>query len=300
MSQVAMQLRPEGHAAVDVQAEMDRLMARSIVFANGSPVASCLEHYARLARMYLKAGVVPDTHTRNRDEEQRISCVMVILMAADAIKMPHIQALAFMQVINNRVALWGDALPGLVRSSGKCHELTDVWEGTGDEMRCISTGGRYRTDKTVETCVRTFSVADAKKAGLWGKSGPWSNMPKRMLQMRARAFVVRDLWPDVLLGMGVVEELQDNETTEAATVESEAKNALEIMRARAAAPPAPIAPGWVAPAAPPPPEPPAPVEPPPAPKPEPKPRKSKGDANAEPTLEDLKASAEPPPWTDGK
>lgn len=34
----------------------------------------------------------------------------------------------------------------------------------------------------------TFSVADAKKASLWGKAGPWQQYPKRMLAMRARAF----------------------------------------------------------------------------------------------------------------
>jgi hypothetical protein len=56
---------------------------------------------------------------------------------------------------------------------------------------------------------RSFSVADAKKASLWGKAGPWSNYPKRMLQMRARSWALRDAFPDVLRGIGIKEEQHD-------------------------------------------------------------------------------------------
>jgi hypothetical protein len=55
----------------------------------------------------------------------------------------------------------------------------------------------------------TFTLEDAKTAGLWDKAGPWKNYPRRMLQMRARAFACRDSFPDVLKGIGVAEELQD-------------------------------------------------------------------------------------------
>src|SRR5690606_6210149 len=57
----------------------------------------------------------------------------------------------------------------------------------------------------------TFSVADAKKAGLWGKQGPWQQYPKRMLSMRARAFALRDGFADVLRGLGIAEEVQDHQ-----------------------------------------------------------------------------------------
>jgi hypothetical protein len=61
----------------------------------------------------------------------------------------------------------------------------------------------------------SFSVADAKKAGLWGKSGPWTQYPKRMLQLRARGFALRDAFPDVLKGLVTAEEAQDYPTTPA-------------------------------------------------------------------------------------
>jgi hypothetical protein len=64
--------------------------------------------------------------------------------------------------------------------------------------------------------VGRFSVADAKRAGLWGKSGPWTQYPRRMLQLRARGFALRDAFPDVLKGLVTAEEAQDYPATEAA------------------------------------------------------------------------------------
>ena len=47
------------------------------------------------------------------------------------------------------------------------------------------------------------------KAGLWAKSGPWTQYPKRMMQMRARGFALRDKFADALGGLITVEEAQD-------------------------------------------------------------------------------------------
>ena len=57
----------------------------------------------------------------------------------------------------------------------------------------------------------TFSVADAKKAGLWNKEGTWQKYPKRLLKFRARGFNLRDGWADIMKGMKSVEEVQDYE-----------------------------------------------------------------------------------------
>jgi hypothetical protein len=54
-----------------------------------------------------------------------------------------------------------------------------------------------------------FTVQDAKTADLWGKQGPWTQYPARMLKFRARGFVLRDTFGDVLKGFRTTEELQD-------------------------------------------------------------------------------------------
>lgn len=75
-----------------------------------------------------------------------------------------------------------------------------------DRTRAICTVWRKGQ---AEPTTRTFSIADAKRAKLWGKPGPWTEYPARMLQMRARSFALRDAFPDVLKGLRTVEELQD-------------------------------------------------------------------------------------------
>ena len=53
-----------------------------------------------------------------------------------------------------------------------------------------------------------FSMADAKRAGLASKD-VWKSYPRRMLQMRARGFALRDAFPDVLRGLVTAEEAAD-------------------------------------------------------------------------------------------
>ena len=69
--------------------------------------------------------------------------------------------------------------------------------------RCVT---RRRGDPDEKEAV--FSVADAKNADLWSKD-IWKKYPKRMLQMRARAFCLRDTYADVLGGLYIREELDD-------------------------------------------------------------------------------------------
>lgn len=121
------------------------------------------------------------------------------------------QGLQCIAVINGRPSIWGDAALALVQSSAVCEYVTESVEGDGDQM--VATCTAKRRGYPQPTVVR-FSVADAKKAGLWAKSGPWSQYPKRMLQLRARGFALRDCFPDVLKGLVTAEEAQDYPTPE--------------------------------------------------------------------------------------
>ena len=51
--------------------------------------------------------------------------------------------------------------------------------------------------------------ADANRAGLLNRSGPWKSYPDRMLKMRARGFALRDVFADALGGMISAEEAND-------------------------------------------------------------------------------------------
>lgn len=81
--------------------------------------------------------------------------------------------------------------------------------GGGVSLRASARGLLVGIPTREEPVERTFSEAAARRANLWGKSGPWQQYPERMLQMRARAFALRDVFCDVLRGLGSAEEQGD-------------------------------------------------------------------------------------------
>jgi hypothetical protein len=165
----------------------------------------------------------------------------------------------------------------LVRASGLAASIEERIEGTGPSDWVAICTVRRRGD--VHPVERRFSAEDARRARLWGKAGPWSDYPQRMLQMRARAFALRDVFADVLGGLYLREEIEGSE-------ESGETTEADVARARETAGASPFADGRADEArqqsssahgsgarpaskpkiiAPPPPEPPLPDAPPPEP-----------------------------------
>lgn len=127
--------------------------------------------------------------------------IMVAVQHGLELGLGPMQALQSIAVINGRPCLWGDAALGLAQAHP---DFLDIREWTeGDTAHCEI----KRKSRT--PVLRTFSDADAKAAGLLGKSGPWSQYKARMRQLRARAFALRDTFPDVLRGVSVREEQED-------------------------------------------------------------------------------------------
>lgn len=132
---------------------------------------------------------------------------MIRLQAGLELGLSPIWSLTNIMVVNGRPSVWGDGMLGLVLNHPECIDVIEDWEGEGDKMVASCT---VKREGRIEI-KRTFSVADAKQAGLWGKAGPWKTYPWRMLQMRARAFACRDAFADALRGLGSAEEQFDIE-----------------------------------------------------------------------------------------
>ena len=154
-----------------------------------------LDEAFRFADMLATSDLVP------KDFQRKPGNILVAMQWGAEVGLKPLQALQNIAVINGRPSLWGDAVIALVRSSPACEYVIE--EEDGDAAVC-----RVKRRGEPEQ-VRTFSMADAKTAGLAGKAGPWTQYPRRMRQMRARAFALRDVFPDVLKGLPVAEELID-------------------------------------------------------------------------------------------
>lgn len=184
----------EETTAVATRAPKPQIMA-------GGPVAALvpqsLDEAFRVSQAIAASGLAPKGM-------ERPETIMVAIMAGAELGLAPFQALQSFAVVNGRPTLWGDGLMAVARAQGI--RAAESIEGDGEGL--VATCEVTRPD-TGETILRTFSVADAKKAGLWGKAGPWQSYPKRMLQMRARAWALRDGCADMLRGFQIREEVED-------------------------------------------------------------------------------------------
>lgn len=136
---------------------------------------------------------------------QTPEAIMVAVQAGMEVGLSPFQALQGMAVINGRPSLYGDAALAVVSGHPDFEDIEETIEGTGEKMvaSCVI---RRKGRLPIK---RVFSVPDAKLAKLWGKVGPWTEYPNRMMQMRARSWAMRDSFADALKGVGVVEEQND-------------------------------------------------------------------------------------------
>jgi hypothetical protein len=122
-------------------------------------------------------------------------------------------------VANGQPNLYGDGFLAVIMASPVYRDHDEYFE-VGAQRRETLTAVDLQKDDTQAVCTfwrvgsarprtATFSIAKAKKAGLWSKAGPWSEYPDRMLKFRARGFAGRDAFPDILRGIRIDVEVAD-------------------------------------------------------------------------------------------
>lgn len=157
-----------------------------------------IEELLKYAEILSKSDLVP------KDFIGKPGNIIVAIQWGLEIGLQAMQAMQNIAVINGRPSLWGDSVIALVKASPLCEYVLEEVTETGATCKVKRRGELEQ--------VRYFTMDDAAKAGLKGKQGPWTQYPKRMLQMRARSWALRDVFPDVLKGMPIAEELQDMPT----------------------------------------------------------------------------------------
>lgn len=131
--------------------------------------------------------------------------ILVAMQMGAEVGLSPMAALQSIAVINGKPSVYGDAALAIVQAHPSYENHREWFDGEGDKKVAWCEIKRRGQDPSRQK----WSVDDAKKAGLWGKEGPWRQYPDRMLQMRARGFALRDRFADALRGMILVEEAGD-------------------------------------------------------------------------------------------
>jgi hypothetical protein len=180
----------------------------------------------KFSEMLAKSQMVPRQYHGKPED------VLVAIQWGCEVGLAPLQSLQNIAVINGKPSIYGDAAMALVLASPVCEGIEESIEGEGTPNPVAVCIARRRGRAPVES---KFSVEDAKRAGLWGKQGPWTAYPKRMLAMRARGFAIRDCFADVLKGLITAEEAQDYPDDRKASnvVKMPTKNPLDALAAPA-------------------------------------------------------------------
>jgi len=162
----------------------------------------------RIANVVVQARMAPKTL-------DTVEKAMVAILHGLEVGLTPMNALQSIAVINGRPTIWGDGAIGLIRASGLLEWMRESLSEVDGVLTATCT---LKRKGDPEPAVGTFSLADARTAGLLTKDGPWQTYPKRMLQARARAWPLRDTFADVLKGLHIREEVEDMTRNEVAPV----------------------------------------------------------------------------------
>lgn len=153
------------------------------------------------ATMVCKTELAPKAY-RGKPEDATIAIIYGM-----EIGLPPLASLQNIAVVNGSPAVYGDGQISLVQASGKYeyHKSSYRGEFPNDDFTAIFEVKRIGVKESV---VKEYSIADAKRAGLWNKAGTWTTNPKLMLLYKPKSYALREAFADILKGMHSAEEME--------------------------------------------------------------------------------------------
>jgi hypothetical protein len=161
-----------------------------------------------LSNIYFKSGLAP-SHLKNPES------IYISFRWAISLNIDPFLGMRDIFVIDNIPTLRTEAAIALVEASGFCENIEQYWEGEKgtDSYTAVCKVKAYGRKEHISR----FSVADAKLAKLWEKKhttskgivdSSWVTYRWRMMMYRAVGFALRDVFPHVLRGCKLKEEVE--------------------------------------------------------------------------------------------
>ena len=138
-------------------------------------------------------------------KEMNTAGILVAIQMGAELGLPPMASVQNIAVINGRPSIWGDAALAVCQQHPNYLDIDEEW----DEATQTATCKVYTVKRGMERpIVRTWSRKDNEVAGLEG-GNVHKKFPKRMKQMRARSFALRDTFPGALRGLLTAEEAME-------------------------------------------------------------------------------------------
>lgn len=140
-----------------------------------------------------------------------------------------VTVLASTYIVKGKLSMFGPLPAMLAQRSGLCEWTQECWLWDGEEFATLPPAVdaldvkdwpnglaavfRAKRKGSPELAERVFSVAQAKRAGLWNSTDNWRKRPDSMLMARARGHVYTYTFADALYGGVVLEPDEEIDRT---------------------------------------------------------------------------------------
>lgn len=169
---------------------------------------------ARVESAQLADPYAPDTFDRAMQIAENIAksrlfgittkeAAFVVLATGHELGLSPMQSLRGIHVIEGRPSPSADMVAAIVIKSGLAEYFREVSTTDTESTWETKRKGNGETRRTY-----TYTIKDAEAAGLVKPNSNWFKYRRRMLAARAKAFLGRDVYPDLLLGLITAEEMQ--------------------------------------------------------------------------------------------
>lgn len=166
---------------------------------------AAFEHTWRVAKAFSMSQMVPP-HFQQKPE----NC-MVALMMAQQLEVNPLLALQNLTVISGRPGFNAQFAIALANRRGPfAGPITWTSKGQGDGLQVTAQAVIKATGESVSVMV---SMEMAKAEG-WTKNTKYRSIPEQMLRYRSATWLIRLYCPEVLLGFGTSDELEDTSSAQ--------------------------------------------------------------------------------------
>lgn len=161
-------------------------------------VPKTLDEAMAFAQMIAKSDLAP------KDFRDKPANVLIAMQMGAEVGLSPMASIQNIAVINGRPSIWGDSMLALCQVHPEFEGIDEHFDEKGSAICTVRRRG-------YEPHTQVFTLQDVVTGGYANKSGPWQTSKKRMMQMRARAFALRDRFADALRGLCMAEEAMDLE-----------------------------------------------------------------------------------------
>jgi hypothetical protein len=161
------------------------------------------DHVFRISQIFADSDLVPE-HFKKKPQN-----VFIALQMAERLGLDAMLAIQNIHVIKGKPALSSQMLIGLINASGLIDGVIS-FTSNGKPPPDLSVTASAKLKGSEQIISATFAFSQAQAMGVT-QNAPWKTAPELMCRYRAASHLARSYFPQLTLGLGNKEELEELE-----------------------------------------------------------------------------------------